>query len=58
MRKVVQEVIIFGIFIYVECGGLMYLFEVIIDFNSNFWEMVGILLIKVVMGKSLKLGYW
>lgn len=36
----------------------MYLFEVIIDFNSNFWEMVGILLIKVVMGKSLKLGYW
>ena len=57
MRKAVQEAIISGIPTYAECGGLMYLSEAIIDFNSNSWEMVGILPTKAVMGKSLKLGY-
>ncbi|MGK7923356.1 MAG: cobyrinate a,c-diamide synthase [Trichodesmium sp.] len=57
VRKAVQEAIISGIPTYAECGGLMYLSEAIIDFNSNSWEMVGILPTKAVMGKSLKLGY-
>jgi len=57
VRKAVKEAIILGMPTYVECGGLMYLSEAIIDFNSNSWEMVGILPTTAVMGKSLKLGY-
>ncbi|MEM1172534.1 MAG: cobyrinate a,c-diamide synthase [Cyanobacteria bacterium P01_H01_bin.35] len=57
VRKAVKEAIILGMPTYAECGGLMYLSEAIIDFNSNSWEMVGILPTKAVMGKSLKLGY-
>ncbi|MGB3512015.1 MAG: cobyrinate a,c-diamide synthase [Microcoleaceae cyanobacterium] len=57
MRKAIQAAIISGMPTYAECGGLMYLSEEIIDFNSKSWEMVGILPTKSVMGKSLKLGY-
>ncbi|MGD1804155.1 cobyrinate a,c-diamide synthase [Dapis sp. BLCC M126] len=57
VRKAVKEAIISGMPTYAECGGLMYLSEAIIDFNSNSWDMVGILPMKAVMGKSLKLGY-
>ncbi|WP_375340590.1 cobyrinate a,c-diamide synthase [Okeania sp. SIO3I5] len=57
VRKAVKEAIILGMPTYAECGGLMYLSEAIIDFNSNSWEMVGILPTTAVMGKSLKLGY-
>ncbi|MGD1702933.1 cobyrinate a,c-diamide synthase [Dapis sp. BLCC M229] len=57
VRKAVKEAIISGMPTYAECGGLMYLSEAIIDFNSNSWQMVGILPTKAVMGKSLKLGY-
>ncbi len=57
VRKAVKEAIISGMPTYAECGGLMYLSEAIIDFNSQSWNMVGILPTKAVMGKSLKLGY-
>ena len=57
VRKAVKEAIISGMPTYAECGGLMYLSEAIIDFNSKSWEMVGILPTQAVMGKSLKLGY-
>jgi cobyrinic acid a,c-diamide synthase len=43
--------------IYAECGGLMYLCEEIIDFDSNPGKMVGILPTKAIMGKHLTLGY-
>lgn len=57
LRKAVKEAIISGMPTYAECGGLMYLSETIIDFNSNFWEMVGILPTQAIMSRSLKLGY-
>ena len=57
VRKAVKKAIISGMPTYAECGGLMYLSEAIIDFNSQSWEMVGILPTTAVMGKSLKLGY-
>ncbi|MGD1712281.1 cobyrinate a,c-diamide synthase [Dapis sp. BLCC M172] len=57
VRKTVKKAIISGMPTYAECGGLMYLSEAIIDFNSKSWEMVGILPTKAIMGKSLKLGY-
>lgn len=57
VRKAVKEAIISGMPTYAECGGLMYLSEAIIDFNSNSWEMVGILPTQAIMGTSLKLGY-
>ena len=57
LRKAVKAAIISGMPTYAECGGLMYLSEAIIDFNGNFWEMVGILPTTAVMEKGLKLGY-
>ncbi|MDY7003989.1 MAG: cobyrinate a,c-diamide synthase [Cyanobacteriota bacterium] len=57
MRKAVRAAIISGMPTYAECGGLMYLSQAIIDFNSKSWEMVGILPTTAVMDKSLKLGY-
>ncbi|NEQ77371.1 MAG: cobyrinate a,c-diamide synthase [Okeania sp. SIO2C9] len=57
MRKAVEKAIISGMPTYAECGGLMYLSQAIIDFNSKSWKMVGILPTTAVMGKNLKLGY-
>lgn len=40
-----------------ECGGLMYLSEQIIDFDSKSWSMVGAIATNAVMGSRLTLGY-
>lgn len=57
MKNSLKQAINKNIFIYAECGGMMYLSEKIIDFEGNFWEMVGILPNKARMGKKLILGY-
>ncbi len=44
--------------IYAECGGLMYLGKELIDSNSKSWQMCGLLPIRSIMNKKLKmLGY-
>jgi len=53
----VKKAINLGMPTLAECGGLMYLCESIIDFNTRAWEMVGILPTSAVMGKNLTLGY-
>jgi cobyrinic acid a,c-diamide synthase len=42
---------------YAECGGLMYLCQQIVDFESQSWAMVGAIPTKAVMGSRLTLGY-
>jgi cobyrinic acid a,c-diamide synthase len=42
---------------YAECGGLMYLCEQLIDFQSQTWSMVGIIPSTVTMQAKLTLGY-
>jgi cobyrinic acid a,c-diamide synthase len=43
--------------IYAECGGLMYLTEVIVDLSGHEHRMVGLLPGRSVMSKRLTLGY-
>ncbi|MCG6135340.1 MAG: cobyrinate a,c-diamide synthase [Nostoc sp. LLA-1] len=56
-REAVKTAILDGMPTIAECGGLMYLCEQIIDFDHQFWPMVGVLPTSAVMGKSLTLGY-
>ncbi|WP_267384860.1 cobyrinate a,c-diamide synthase [Cyanobacterium sp. uoEpiScrs1] len=56
-RKAVKAAIINGIPTYAECGGLMYLCQKIVDFQSQEWPMVGILPTTAIMGRNLALGY-
>jgi len=57
MIKSLKKAINSGIFTYAECGGMMYLSEKIIDFESKSWEMVGVLPNIAMMDKKLTLGY-
>ncbi|OCR01194.1 cobyrinic acid a,c-diamide synthase [Oscillatoriales cyanobacterium USR001] len=57
IRVAVKTAILAGMPTYSECGGLMYLCDSIIDFNSNYWPMTAILPTAAVMGKKLTLGY-
>ncbi|NJM98816.1 MAG: cobyrinate a,c-diamide synthase [Phormidesmis sp. RL_2_1] len=42
---------------YAECGGLMYLSRMIVDFEGGAWPMVGVIPQSVKMGEKLVLGY-
>ncbi|MEA5578737.1 cobyrinate a,c-diamide synthase [Anabaena sp. UHCC 0451] len=58
--NIIQEVrkaILAGIPTIAECGGLMYLCENIIDFEGQYWPMLGILPTSAQMDKRLTLGY-
>jgi cobyrinic acid a,c-diamide synthase len=56
-RQAVKAAIATGMPTYAECGGLMYLCDRIIDFESQAYPMVGILPTATQMGKRLTLGY-
>ncbi|NJL09240.1 MAG: cobyrinate a,c-diamide synthase [Calothrix sp. SM1_7_51] len=53
----VKTAILSGIPTIAECGGLMYLCDFVVDFESQCWPMVGVLPTNAVMGKRLTLGY-
>ncbi|CEJ42210.1 cobyrinate a,c-diamide synthase [Umezakia ovalisporum] len=53
----VKTAILQGMPTIAECGGLMYLCEQIIDFETKSWPMVGVLPTSAVMGRNLTLGY-
>jgi cobyrinic acid a,c-diamide synthase len=56
-RQSVRAAITAGMPTYAECGGLMYLCDRIIDFDSRSYPMVGIFSTTAVMGAKLTLGY-
>jgi len=55
--QAVKKAIASGMPVYAECGGLMYLCQSIVDFESKSWQMVGVLPTSAIMGSSLTLGY-
>ncbi|BAY19513.1 cobyrinic acid a,c-diamide synthase [Anabaenopsis circularis NIES-21] len=55
--QAVKTAIIQGMPTIAECGGLMYLCEKIIDFESKTYPMVGIIPTSACMDKRLTLGY-
>lgn len=57
VRQAVKTAIEAGIPTYAECGGLMYLCDRIVDFESKVYPMVGLLPTEAQMGKRLTLGY-
>jgi len=57
IRAAVKSAILQGMPTIAECGGLMYLCEEIIDFDSKSWSMVGVLPTSAKMVGSLILGY-
>lgn len=58
MRRTIRDYAEQGGAIYAECGGLMYLTEVIKDFDGRAHEMVGIFPAQAVMRRArLTIGY-
>lgn len=58
LRKQIKQLAEDGMFIYAECGGLMYLTEGIIDLEGRINEMVGIFPAKArMLNKRKSLGY-
>ncbi len=55
--QAVKKAIASGMPVYAECGGLMYLCQSIVDFESKSWQMVGVLPTSAIMGSRLTLGY-
>lgn len=56
-RLAVKQATHQGLPTYAECGGLMYLSETLIDFDSTPWPMVGTIPTTVTMTGKLSLGY-
>lgn len=56
-RAAIKTAILGGMPTIAECGGLMYLCEQIINFESQSWSMVGVIPTSAVMGGRLTLGY-
>lgn len=56
-RDAVKAAIVTGMPTYAECGGLMYLCDLIIDFEAKPYPMAGILPTTAQMDKRLTLGY-
>jgi cobyrinic acid a,c-diamide synthase len=57
LKQDLQNKIAQKIPIYAECGGMMYLSEIIQDFQDQQWKMLGILPNKTIMSQKLTLGY-
>lgn len=57
MRKSLKKAAEDGLPIYAECGGLMYLSDLITDFDGRAYKMVGLLKGRTVMTKRLTLNY-
>ena len=57
MMSAVDRAINSGIPTYAECGGLMYLSQVLRDFEGQEWPMVGVISQSVRMENRLTLGY-
>ncbi len=57
MKQSLKQAINSGILTYAECGGMMYLSKIIINFDGKSWEMVGVLPNTAIMDKKLTLGY-
>ncbi len=58
MLAAVQDFSANGGMIYAECGGLMYLTSVLIDFDGRSYEMVGVIPASVTMSRTtMTLGY-
>ncbi|MCC5640071.1 cobyrinate a,c-diamide synthase [Nostoc sp. CHAB 5844] len=57
VRQAVKTAILQGMPTIAECGGLMYLCEEIIDFESKSYPMVGVIPTSACMGGRLTLGY-
>jgi len=56
-RHAVKTAILKGMPTIAECGGLMYLCQEIIDFESKSWSMAGVLPTSALMDGRLTLGY-
>ncbi|MBW4497958.1 MAG: cobyrinate a,c-diamide synthase [Oscillatoria princeps RMCB-10] len=56
-RETIRTAIQSGMPAVAECGGLMYLCQQIVDFDSHSWAMVGVLPVNAIMDKRLTLGY-
>ncbi|MGF1987368.1 MAG: cobyrinate a,c-diamide synthase [Nostoc sp. ZfuVER08] len=56
-RHTVKTAILKGMPTIAECGGLMYLCQEIIDFESKSWSMAGVLPTSALMDGRLTLGY-
>jgi cobyrinic acid a,c-diamide synthase len=56
-RETIRTAIQSGMPAVAECGGLMYLCQQIVDFDSHSWAMVGVLPVDAIMDKRLTLGY-
>ena len=57
MLEAVRGAITKGVPTYAECGGLMYLSQILTDFEGQAWPMVSIIPQSVIMEKRLTLGY-
>lgn len=57
MLKCIRRVAMYGMPIYAECGGLMYLTRSITEFNGKKHNMVNLFDVDTIMGKKLTLNY-
>ncbi len=57
MLQQIRRVIAFGMPVYAECGGFMYLCDRLIDLNHKSWSMVGAIPASTNMMSRLTLGY-
>lgn len=57
MRQAIRRAHAQGLPIYAECGGLMYLTEILVDLEGREHEMVGLLPGRSAMSGRLTLGY-
>ena len=57
VRQQLKQLIDWGIPVYAECGGLMYLCDRLIDLEGKTWQMVGSIPATTTMTPRLTLGY-
>lgn len=58
MRNTIRDAARYGVVIYAECGGMMYLLDKLIDFNGRSYKMSGVFSADSIMeNKRQGLGY-
>lgn len=58
MRNTIRDAARYGVVIYAECGGMMYLLDKLIDFNGRSYKMSGVFSAGSIMeNKRQGLGY-